>query len=283
VTTRKRPFRAELLQKAHELPQFENLLVSSWNPIAVNLQSLLAFTKAEFHRAPDSDRGAYYGREMMGIAVESAELLGSEYLRFRHGTPRRFHQALNEELDALFAELSSSASPEEVLDFLGLKSVSMSEQIEASARDHIGAQASGAMKDIAAFWVANITEVRWFRHFPSALSRDEPPMIDRSDNASLKQVIEEMAKSLDLLDVTVHPDGKSFEYVGLRLSTALRAPLVSRLVTEMIFNRSANLLLDPSSPNPEVARPKIYPIFLHGLAEESRAKLKAAHFLVTLS
>jgi hypothetical protein len=278
-----RELRAGLLAKAHELPQFESLLVSSWNLIAVNLQSLLAFAKAGVERAPDSDRCAYYGREMMGIAVEAAELLGSEFLRFRHGASRRFHQASNEELDTLFGELSSSALPSEALDFLGLKSVSVSDQIESSVRDHIGAQASGAMKDIAAFWVANIKEVRWFRHFPSALSRDEPPMIDQSDNASLRQVIEEIAKSLDLLDVTVHPDGRSFEYVGLRLSTALRAPLVSRLVIEMIFNRSANLLLDPSSPNPEVARPKIYPVFLHGLAEESLAKLKPAHFLVTLS
>lgn len=280
MTIRRREFRADLLAKAHELPQFENLLVSSWNLIALNLQALLAFAKAEFDRAPDSDQRAYYGREMIGIAVESAELVGSEFLRFRHGAPRRFHQASNEELDALFGELSSSVSPYEALDFLGLKSVSVSEQIEASVRDHVNAHAAGAMQDIASFWVANIVEARWFRHFPSALSRNEPPMIDRSDNPSLKQVIEEMAKSIDLLDVTVHPNGRSFEYAGLRLSTALRARLVARLVTEMIFNRSANLLLDPSSTNPEHAMPKIYPIFLHGLEEKARAQLKAAYYLV---
>ncbi|MDQ5846866.1 MAG: hypothetical protein M3539_16395 [Acidobacteriota bacterium] len=247
------------------------------------MQSLLTFTKGEFDKAGDSDRCAFYGREMMGIAVESAELVGSEFLRFRHGAPRRFHQASNEELDALFAELSSSVSPSEILDFLGLKSLSASEQIEPSVRDHIGARAAGAMQDIASFWVVSIIEARWFRHFPSVLSKDEPPMIDRSDNPSLKGVIEEMAKAIDLLDVAVHPDGKSFEYVGLRLSTVLRAPLVARLVTEMVFNRSANLLLDPSSRNPEDAKPKIYPIFFGGLDQEARARLKAAYFLVTLN
>jgi hypothetical protein len=284
VTIRRREFRALLLQKAHELPEFENLLVSSWNSIAVNLQSLVAFTKAEFERSSDSNRRAYYGREMIGIAVESAELLGSEFLRFRHGKPRRFHHASNEELEALFGELSSSVVASEALDFLGLKSVMASSEVQAAVRDHITARAAGAVQDIAAFWVANITEVRWFRHFPSALIREEPAMIDTSDNASLKRVREEMAASIDLLDVTVHPDGASFEYSGLRLSTALHGPLVARLVTQVIFNRSSNLLLDPRSASPESARPKIYPIFVHGLGEEGRAQLRAAgYFVVTFS
>jgi hypothetical protein len=267
----------------HENPNIENLAIGAWEDIAVSVQELSAALQKQLEDQADKADKPYMARELITTAVETIEILGSALLRFRNPEHRQFHHANNDELTTLFAAVAQGIPEEEALHFLRLPRPTVDDPLLAAALQHIGKRAQDCLIDFARYWQANIQSVRWFRHYPTCLAWNEPPLIDTSNNPELQKVQAEIKERLPhLLEVIVHPDEHGFDYEPLEPTAGRLAAGMTRVAIQVLYMISGNQVLDPASADPAHRLPKVFPAFTKELPAEQLNALQRwdGYFLV---
>lgn len=256
--------------------ELENLLFGGWSTTGLATQALVSASLRRIAEVTRVAERGYNAWELLTLAIETSEFLGSILLHFESPQSTRLHQATNTELTSIFTKYSKPLSPRTVQTFLRLPTPSEYRDTLVAASFntllHVGGR---ALRSIAEHWLHYIEAVRWFRHFPASLSISDIEAIDPAPSPSKLGIINDLATIPDLLDVSVVPDDEGFAYQAITLQDARNAAVVTSIAVQIILTRGANQYLERDSERDDLRLAKLYPCLVQGLSADNTVRLVA--------
>jgi hypothetical protein len=277
MTLRTHAIPAKVGTDLFKLPEWKSLLIGAWDQTALATQMINHDLAEALETATDPEIAAHFGWELVTIAVETIELMGSMLLNHRDPTRSAFHQASNRQLKKLFTSLAEAPlQPGEIQAFLHLTPpgpVSLGLPLGL-----VLGNASTAIQGLATFWTNKVEHVRSFRHYPGGLQIADLLELDPQPHPARDKILEQIAAIPDRLDVFALPDKNTFEYIVLTKADAKAAPTYTQIAIQLIF--TGNALINPNSPHDEERLPTLYPALLVGITDAERELLKESFHLV---
>lgn len=257
--------------------EFENLLISAREGTSIATQELLNRSLQIVENSADTGQRGYHSWELVTMAVETIELLGTMLLSEDDPEHRTFHWASNDQLKEGFTRRATPADPEATRRFFRLPfPQDRDDTLLRSCFATVLHEGARAVSELSRYWLRYVDGVRWFRHFPAHLDVADIEAIDPGPSRSKEQILDDLTKMVDVVDVTVVPGDEEFAYQALTLRHAREAAVAARVAIQAVLTRSGNNLLLPQSAKEEDRVPKLYPFLLGNLSQENRARLARA-------
>lgn len=275
-----------LAAKLAGFPAVDLALFSAWERTVHCMYDQVRFLIEELDCSDHSLEQAFLGLEVVSVALEATEYLGSYAHRVLCSQGGPAHLATNPEIAKVFTRIRTGVGPQTVAALLRIPPVLDQSRIADDDRrvaelyGRVLANGVEVLQACGAFWATTIDEVRWFRHGPAYLTVEDTERLTPEPSPARDKIRHELASMEDVIFAFVTLNRREFVYSPLTRSRVLHAAGVARTAVRFLFAAFGNYVLPESSPNRELSLPRIPGSLARNLTDEEKALLSERGGLV---
>lgn len=257
-------------------PEAESLFASAWNTQGTELINSLHLLSDRLGAEDARETRAYLSMEVVAIAIEAVELMAHVLLPIANPNVSSFLDVPPSDLENFFRTFAHrSMSRTAIWRFLGIPDgLDLASEV-SKAMGSIETRAKTLIRHACQFWTSNVHDVRWFRHLPASLKRDDLDLIKVEETPSLKRAIRIAdAHAKSIVEIRLEPEGDVMNWRPISEERWKIGRGISNVVLQLVQTRASNLFLDSASADPEFRLPKLYPVLTKKLRSREMKAIK---------